>query len=101
MDVNELMGIVHAEGLEAPVLEGNGHLHEDAVVVERDGSTWRVYLVDERTAMIKSTLRAFESESDALEHVLLKLRQVAKARQALAGLSRRKEAASDAAETVT
>ena len=77
MDVSELRRIVHAEALDAPVLYGEGRLHDDAVVLERDGDAWRVYLVDEREAVIESTLRAFDNEPDALEHVLLKLRQSA------------------------
>ena len=77
MDVSELMRIVHAEALDTPVLYGEGRLHDDAVVLERDGDAWRVYLVDEREAVIESTLRAFDNEPDALERVLLKLRQSA------------------------
>ena len=77
MDVSELMRIVHAESLDTPVLYGEGRLHDDAVVLERDGDAWRVYLVDEREAVIESTLRAFDNEPDALERVLLKLRQSA------------------------
>lgn len=81
MDVNELVQIVRAEGLDAPVLYGAGRLHRDAVVLERDDALCKVYLVDERHAVIESTLRAFESESDALERVLIKLRQVKKSNQ--------------------
>lgn len=84
MTVDELMRIVHADGLDAPVLYGEGRLHDDAVVLEREGSSWKVYLVDERSATIESTLRTFRSEDAALEHVLLKLRQVLQARNALA-----------------
>lgn len=87
MDVSELMGIVREEGLDTPVLYGDGRLHDDAVVLEREGDAWKVYLVDERHAVIQSTLRTYESESDALDRVLLKLRQVAKARRSRAALS--------------
>lgn len=87
MDAGELMRIVDAEGLDKPVLYGVGGLHNDAVVLEREGDAWKVYLVDERHAVIESTLRTFDDESDALERVLLKLRQVAKARRSLAALS--------------
>lgn len=55
--VDELMRIVHAEGLDAPVLYDEGRVHDDAVVLEREGSSWKVYLVDERSAMIESTFQ--------------------------------------------
>jgi len=84
MDASELLRIVRAEGLDSPVLCGVGHRHDDAVVVDRDGSRWTVYLVDEREAVIESTRRTFDSESEALERVLLKLRQVAEARRSRA-----------------
>jgi len=86
MDISELMRIVRDEGLDRPVLSGVGRLVNDAVVLDRDGDTWTVYLVDERHAVIESTLRTFDSESAALERVLLKLRQVAKARRSRAAL---------------
>jgi hypothetical protein len=86
MDASELLRIVRAEGLDTPVLYGAGRLHNDAVVLDRDGDTWSVYLVDERHAVIESTLRTFDNEPEALERVLLKLRQVAKARRSLAAL---------------
>lgn len=84
MDTDELMRIVRDERLDAPVLFGAGRLHDDAVVLEQTGGAWQVYLVDERHSAIASTVRVFESESEALEHVLRKLRQVAQARRAIA-----------------
>lgn len=85
MDTTELMRIVAAEGLDVPVLYGQGRLHDDAVVLERGGDAWQVHLVDERAAVIESTVRAFDSEPEALAHVLLKLRQVARVRRLMAG----------------
>ena len=87
MDTSELMQVVRAEGLDTPVLYGVGRLHDDAVVLERDRDAWKVYLVNERNVVIESTLRMFDSEPDALERVLLKLRQIAKARRSRAALS--------------
>ena len=84
MDASDLMRIVRAEGLDTPVLHGVGRLHHDAVVLDRDGDRWTVHLVDERDAVIESSLRTFESESEAFERVLLKLRQVARARRSVA-----------------
>lgn len=89
MNVDELMQIVQAEQLDTPVLYGVGRLHLDAVVLEGDGATWSVYLVDERTQPFESTRRMFDSESAALEHVLRKLRQVEKARRSMAAMSAR------------
>lgn len=87
MDLDELRQLVDEEGLDTPILYGTGRLHDDAVVLDRDGETWKVSLVDERHAVIPSTLRTFGSESDALERVLLTLRQVAEARRSRAALS--------------
>ncbi len=87
MNTAQLAAIVQDEGLDTPVIDGVGRLHDDAVVMERDGDGWKVYLVDERHAVIESTLRTYSNESDALERVLLKLRQVAKARRSRAALS--------------
>jgi hypothetical protein len=87
VDAGELMRMVRAEGLDAPVLDGVGRLHSDAVVLDRDGGSWTVHLVDERGAVIESTRGTFDTESEALERVLLKLRQVAAARRSLAALA--------------
>lgn len=86
MDIDELTKIIDEEKLDAPVIYGGARLHDDAVVLERSGDGWSVYLVDERASAIESTRREFATESDALEHVLRKLRQVARARRALAAL---------------
>ena len=86
MDTSELLRVVRVEGLDTPVLNSVGRLYDDAVVLEHDRDVWKVYLVDERNAVIESTLRTFDSESDALERVLLKLRQIAKARRSRAAL---------------
>jgi len=80
MDADELMQAVRDEGLDTPVLDGQGRLHAGAVVLHHVGDAWDVYLVDERHAVIASTLRTYDVESDALERVLLKLRQVKRAR---------------------
>lgn len=90
MDTNELMQHVADERLDTPILDGVGSLHEDAVVMTHDAGVWTVYLVDERDAIVRSTLKTFDSKSDALEHVLTKLRQVAAARAALARMRARR-----------
>jgi hypothetical protein len=86
MTIDELLGHVEAEGLDTPVLYGAGRLHDDAVVLERRDDEYAVFLVNERHAVIESTFRTFSDESSALEYVLLKLRQVERARRALAAL---------------
>lgn len=75
MDTNELMKIVQEEGLEMPVLYGSGAFGPEAVVLERDGSEWKVFVASERGGAMGSTQRAFDDESDALDHVLDKVRQ--------------------------
>lgn len=89
MDERKLERIIRAEALEAPILCGARRAGADSVVLERDGDTWTVYLSDERGAAYETTVRAFDSESDALEHVLVKLRQGEVARQALLRLTER------------
>lgn len=93
MNVDELLAIVHEERLDQPVLEGVGVVRNDAVVLEREGDGWTVFLANERGGRIVSTVREFESRSDALEHVLEKLRQTARAREAMARLRARRAAA--------
>ena len=87
MNAGDLMQIVREEGLDTPVLYGAGRLHDAAVVLERDGDRYTVFLVDERHNPIRSTIRTYGDEAEALERVLLKLRQVAKARRSMAALS--------------
>ena len=93
MDADALMTIVREEGLDQPVLEGHGVLRNEAVVLQRGGSGWTVFLANERGGRISSTVREFENRSDALEHVLEKLRQTARAREAMARLRARRAAA--------
>lgn len=83
MDAADLMEIVRAEALDVPVLDDRPRDRADAVVAARGETAWSVYLTDERAGVIESTLRTFDSESDALEHVLLKLRQGERARLAM------------------
>lgn len=99
MDVSELMAIVAAEDLDMPVIEGAGRLHLDAVVMQREGSSWKVFLVDERHQPIAPTVRSFDDESDALEHVLRKLRQVQKSRRSMAALNARDAVAPENGES--
>lgn len=87
MEIDELRRVVEEERLDSPVIYGEGGLHDDAVVLDREDDQWLVYLVNERASMIGSTLKKFGSESDALEHVLKKLRQVARARRSLAAIT--------------
>ena len=87
MDAGELLRIVRAEGLDTPVLNGVGRHHDDAVVLDRDGRQWTVSLVDERDAVIESTRRVFDTESEAFERVVLELRRVAEARRSLTALA--------------
>lgn len=89
MDTNELMSIVHAEDLEVPVLYGVGPLQSEAVVLERDDAEWQVYVANERGGAIESTRRTFDNESDALEHVLRKVRQGTKYHRSLKARSDR------------
>lgn len=89
MDVDELMRIVRAEGLDTPILYGDSPSRNEAVVREKTDSGWRVYLANERGGMIETTLKSFDNESEANEYALHKLRQGEKYRSAMAALSDR------------
>lgn len=90
MDTKELMDTVHEENLETPVLYGAGKLRAEVVVLDRDASGWKVYVANERGGMMGSTLATFDDESDALEHVLQKVRQGTKYHGALEARARAK-----------
>ena len=90
MDAGELMRIVREENLETPVLYGAGMLRAEVVVLDKDASGWKVYVADERGGATGSTLATFDDESDALEHVLSKVRQGTKYHRALEAKARAK-----------
>ncbi|UFU05673.1 hypothetical protein [Ruania halotolerans] len=60
-------------------------IREDVVVFEprsaAHGTVWDVYLTLERAFIQESTRRTFETESGALDHMLLKLEQSERARR--------------------
>ncbi|HIZ37144.1 MAG TPA: hypothetical protein H9815_15325, partial [Candidatus Ruania gallistercoris] len=61
-------------------------IKEDVVVLERLESDWAVYLTIDRAMIVKTTFRRFATEPEALEYMLVKLRQSAHARHRLAEL---------------
>lgn len=63
--------------------------HDDAVVFEPRKKDWAVYLTSERAWPIDSTYRIFATESEALPHMLKKLRQSAAARRGMDALRAR------------
>ncbi|MGJ6980676.1 hypothetical protein ACSDQ9_09140 [Aestuariimicrobium soli] len=93
MTIDEFLAIVRAEQLDLPVLPG-GTRRPDAVALEVDEANgqpprWRVSILSERAWPLDSTVRTFTSESDALEHALLKLRQSKTLRERIASRSER------------
>lgn len=76
MDRIELARIIEAEALSNPALTTDERHRADAVVLEEGDGQWTVYLNSERGWPIGSTVRTFDNESEALDRVLLKLRQV-------------------------
>jgi len=83
MDTSELMRIVREEDLETPILYGAGGYRAEAVALERDDAEWKVFVANERGGVMGSTLKTFDNESDALEHVLDKVRQGTKYHRAM------------------
>jgi hypothetical protein len=84
VDVAELLRIVEAERLDSPVLHDAGRHHAHAVVLRHEDGAWHVALTDERAQPYERTARTFADEGEALEYVLVKLRQTERARRAVA-----------------
>ncbi|GAB3277993.1 hypothetical protein GCM10027426_15870 [Microbacterium lacusdiani] len=84
MNRAELKKIIADEGLVDALFLDEESIDEDAVVFEPRGSEWAVYLTIERATVVPATFRTFTDESEALEYMLLKLRQSARARELLA-----------------
>ncbi len=91
MDIEELIRAVREENLERPILYGAGRPRAEAVVLERHGSEWRVFVSNERGGVAGNTLETFDNESDALTRVLEKARQGTKYHRALAERARSQE----------
>lgn len=80
MTRDELKAIIVSEGLVDALFLDESSIGEDRVVLAPHDGGWQVYLTIERAAVVPSTVRTFDDESDALEYMLVKLRQSARAR---------------------
>jgi hypothetical protein len=89
MDRAELKRAAAREGLTGALFLDEGPTAEHAVVLEPRQQGWAVYVTDERASVLEKTLRVFADESGALEYMLHKLRQRARADQAMDKLRRR------------
>lgn len=83
------MRIIELEGLMTPSLYGEGS-RKDTVVLERDNQEWLVYVTDQYESTVAKTQRAFTTESEALEYVVMKLREKQKANWSLRELFKKK-----------
>lgn len=90
MTIPELMQIIDAEELDPPIIYGNSENRQNAVVLERGDKEWQVLITDERGSIMEKTQSVFDTESAALEYVLLKLRQTQQANRSLASLFKKK-----------
>ena len=86
MNRRDLKVIIEDEGLIDAVFLDETSIKEDVVVLERLESDWAVYLTIDRAMIVKTTFRTFATEPEALEYMLVKLRQSARARRLLAEL---------------
>lgn len=84
MNRNELKAIIDDEGLIDAVFLDERSLREDSVVLERRESDWAVYLTSDRAGTVQTTFRTFATEEEALDHMLVKLRQSAHVRRLFA-----------------
>lgn len=90
MNRAELKQIAADEGLGPVAFLDEERVRADAVVLEPTAEGWSVYITTERAGAVASTVREFGSEADALDHVLVKLRQGARARQSMSDLRSRR-----------
>lgn len=84
MNRSELKTVIDDEGLVDACFLDEGSLREDSVVLERRESDWAVYLSGERAGTVQTTFRTFAAEEEALDHMLVKLRQHARVRRLFA-----------------
>jgi len=85
VNVEELIRVVEEESLDVPVLYGVGPVTMNSVMLTRADAEWKAWVSDERGGVMGRTLQTFDNESDALEYVLRKLRQVTPLRKKLSG----------------
>jgi hypothetical protein len=81
MTRDELKAVIAAEGLGNALFLDESSIDENSVVLEPHDGRWLVYLTIERAAVVPTTVREFDTEAEALDHVLVKLRQSARGRE--------------------
>lgn len=84
MNRTELKTSIKEECLIDAVFLDEQSIKEDAVVLERRERDWAVYLTIDRAMVVQTTFRTFETEEEALDHMLVKLRQTAHTRRRFA-----------------
>lgn len=92
MSIDELLQIIKTEQLDTPILYSDKGYSSDSVTLERNGEMWRAFITSERAWPIDKTIRTFDNEPEALEYVLLKLRQSKKLNDSLALIDKQRKA---------
>lgn len=85
MNRAQLKAVITEEGLIDALFLDEQPLREDSVVLERRESDWAVYLTIDRGMIVDTTFRTFTTEEQALNYMLVKLRQTAQTRHLFAG----------------
>ncbi|MCW4457018.1 hypothetical protein [Microbacterium sp. MPKO10] len=85
MNRTQLKTIIVEEGFIDAVFLDEQPIREDSVVLERRESDWTVYLTIDRGMIVDTTFRTFTTEEQALNYMLVKLRQTAQTRRLFAG----------------
>lgn len=84
MNRTQLKTIIAEEGFIDAVFLDEQSLREDSVVLKRRESDWAAYLTIDRGLIVDTTFRAFTTEEQALDDMLVKLRQLAQTRHLFA-----------------
>lgn len=74
MTREEALEIIKNEGLQGYRFFDDRPYVADVVVIDRTETNWQVYVTTERCAMMDATLFEYDSESDALEDFIGRLR---------------------------
>lgn len=83
MSRSSFLRLAEQEALEGFVFLDEQAVRENTVVMERRDAGIAVYLTNERAGIEQKTLRLFDTEAEALAHMLHKLRQGARLERSL------------------
>lgn len=74
MTIEEAKKIIVQEKLEHFNLNEERGLRENEVVIKFENSQWIVYVTDERASIVSGSIAEFNSENDALDNFIRRVR---------------------------